>query len=106
MVKQYPHIMTVKIFSAGSRDDKGNWVQSEENDPMEIPCRFEANAKSAMIVKEDGTQVVYSGTVYMEKQSDTIPPGAIVEVLAGETVLSKGSVLRFSNGQLNARLWL
>ncbi|MFN3341899.1 MAG: hypothetical protein ACK40M_04335 [Flavobacteriales bacterium] len=105
MVKQYPHIITI-TSKTGTRDDEGNWEQSGTTTIVSLKCRFEANAKGAMIVKEDGTQVVFSGIVFLPRVATELKPGSAVEVVNGSTVLSKARILRFSNGQLNARIWL
>lgn len=106
MVKQYPHTITITTYPSGTRDEDGNPLQGTPTTTTATKCRYEPNQKAAMIVKEDGTEVVYSGTVFMPLSSLHISPGATAEVKNGDQVLSNGKVLRFSKGQINMRLWL
>jgi hypothetical protein len=105
MVKQYPHILKLTITTPASQDGSGNWVPGSTSN-VEVSCRFETNAGDAFVKLDQGETVKYDGIVYMPLSDVNIAPGTSVEVLNGAEVLSKGTVKRFSKGQLNARVWL
>lgn len=105
MVKQYPHILKTTVITGSTQDGNGNWTGGTPTE-VQTPCRFEPNEKSGFIKADDGSQIVYDGIVYLPLPATEIAPGTQVEVLNGATVLSNGSVKRFSSAQLNARVWL
>jgi len=105
MIEQYPHIITLTVVTGKTMNANGDWVGGS-TETKDIKCRFEPNSKNGFIVGADGNRIEYDGTVYMPLPVDTIAPGTQAQVKHGATVLSKGSVKRFTEGQLNARLWL
>lgn len=105
MVKQYPHTLKQTVVGESVQDGSGNWVPSAET-ITEKDCRFEPSSGDAFVKLDNGTTVMYDGIVYLPLPAADIAPGTSIEVMNGATVLSKGTVKRFSAGQLNARLWL
>jgi hypothetical protein len=105
VVKQYPHILKLISIAESSQDGNGNWIPGGQTE-VERSCRFETNAKGALVATDDGETVVYDGIIYLPLPADQISIGTTVQVLDGATVLSNRSVKKFSRGQLNARIWL
>lgn len=95
--------MTVSIVPDSIQDTEGNWIPGVPEIKTYI-CRAEPNGGGRMIFTADQRQIVYSFTVYMPKGSRPIPDGSMIEV--NSSPVCKGKVLRFSEGQLNSRLWV
>lgn len=103
MVVQYPHTLTAKIISESYQDDDGNWMPGGVS-TRQITCRAEPNGSGRQIQLADGSLITYSWIVYMPKATQPLPNGIVVAVDSSPSAL--GKVLRFSQGQLNSRLWL
>lgn len=105
MVVQYPHTLTAKIISESYQDDDGNWVLGVDY-TRAINCRVEVpiNASGKQVALSDGSVVTCSWVVYMPKGTTPLPNGTLVTVNCSPG--ATGRVLRFSQGQLNSRLWL
>jgi len=102
MVKQYPHILTATIVRDSYQDNDGNWVQGV-SDTIQLTCRAEPNSSGRQVQLADGSLMVYSWTVYMPK-TPPLPEGTQVTITSSPQ--ASGKMLRFSEGQLNSRLWL
>lgn len=86
--------------------DSGNWEQADP-ETENIDCRAEANSTNGFVQTVDGTSVKYDWTVYMPIPVDDIDPGTEVEIFDDNNIsLGRGTVKRFSRGQLNARAWI
>lgn len=105
MVKQYLHTITVTTSYAGVKDGNGNWTPIGDI-TQQLSGRFEPNNTNGFVTAADGSRINYDGIVYLPLPQATLAPGAKVEVKNGAEVLLKGTVKRFSAGQLNARIWL
>ncbi len=103
---QYPHLIVLTTVSDTVQDAQGNWTAGTVETLEALRCRFEANSKGAMIPSADGTKVDFDGTVYMPLPVLDILPGTKAVVYNNAKVLSNNKIIRFSKGQLNARLWL
>ena len=99
---QYPHILTATIVSGSVQDDDGNWIPGT-SESVELPCRAEPNGSGRFINLSDGSQYMFAWTVYFPKGTAPIPDGAEVSITSSPE--AKGNVRRFSQGQLNSRLW-
>lgn len=107
MVTQYPHSLVVHVVNESVQDDNGNWSDQTDEWVIHSICRVEPNGKGSVINGQDGKAIVYADTVYMPLGTAKIP--AMSEVIVyGQDGATKatGKVINFSNGQLNARLWL
>ncbi|GAA4338486.1 hypothetical protein GCM10023149_48480 [Mucilaginibacter gynuensis] len=107
MIRKRPH--TLKYVSKGDvpiQDGDGNWIPGTAGESVELGCRYEPNGAGRSINGTDGTVVIYNGIVYLPSRSDAIPFGITVEVFEGDEKIASGSVLRFSKGQMNCRLWV
>lgn len=100
---QYPHTLTATIQTDAYQDDDGNWVEGTTETRTE-ECRAEPNSAGKMITGADGTQIVFSWMVYLPQGIQIIPNGTSVSITSSP--VATGKVLRFSNGQLNTRIWL
>lgn len=106
MVKQYPHTIKLTVLTDSTQNTENEW-EDGESETEEIPCRAEPNSTNGFINGADGSQVRYDWTVYFPLPVDTIEPGTQVEIFsAGCNSMGKGTVKRFSAGQLNARAWI
>ena len=109
-MKQYPHYLFKKVVEESTQGPDGNWTEQSESWVLHSECREETNGKGQMVNGPDGVAIVFSSTVYMPKSEQMIAEGT--EVLVSETNSAdgvtrvKGRVLKFSNGQLNTRLWV
>ena len=104
MVKQYPHTIRITTQAVATRTS-GNWTPGSET-TTDKEGRYEPNNGKGYIEAADGTKIYYNGIVYLPLPQTTLAPGVKVEVKNGAEVLCKSTVLRFSAGQLNARVWL
>lgn len=106
MVKQYPHILTATIVTDSYRDHDGNWIPGTTVERT-ISCRAEPNVRASyQITGTDGVKMQFDWTVYMPVGINALPDGTLVNILFDGEPVANGKVRRFSNGQLNTRLWL
>ncbi|SEV88897.1 hypothetical protein SAMN05428988_0155 [Chitinophaga sp. YR573] len=103
MVVQYPHTLTATIVAESHQDDDGNWVPGSDT-TREIKCRVEPNGGGRQVQVADGSLIVYSSIVYMPRGTTPLQDGTRVSITSSP--VTAGAVLRFSQGQLNSRLWL
>jgi hypothetical protein len=106
MVIQYPHTLKVFYSEGSTKDVKGNWSKPGADTIREGLCRCEPNGSSGFITAADGARIDFAWTVYLPLPQSRIQEGSRVEVWNGEEKLASDTVKRFSQGQLNARLWL
>lgn len=107
MLQNRPHTLRYKLpASAPTQDNDGNWIPGAAGEDVSIPCRYEPNGSAKVIAGQDGTSVLYNGVVYLDKSVTAIGYGTPVNVYDGDDLVSSGSVIRFSAGQMNARLWV
>lgn len=107
MVTKYPHKMTLTITTGSTQDSNGDWIAGTTM-VIEKECRAEPSGGNGYISGPDGSKINYSWIVYMPLPVDKILEGVTIEVIDKKTSESilKDKVIRFSRGQLNARLWL
>lgn len=105
MVIQYPHTINVTGPTSSHQDGQGNWINDAGID-ITLPCRFEPAGSRGLIPGPDGTLINYNWVVYMPIPADLIKPGFAVKIYDGATLIAEDAVLRYSKGQLNARIWL
>lgn len=102
---QYPHILTATIPGTTVQGSDGNWVTTDPVTRTE-KCRAEPNSSGRYIVGIDGVKIDYAWIVYMPQGVVLIPTGTAVSIVWNSSEIAKGEAKRFSNGQLNTRLWL
>lgn len=109
-IKQYPHFLFVHQVSESYKDDDGNWTEPGESIVLHSMCREEPNGKGSTVNLADGKAKVFSSNVFLPKGVDRIADGS--EIIICDTnditgnIRIKGTVLRFTAGQLNAKLWV
>ena len=109
MVVQYPHTIKYNHVTQGEayQNADGDWVVPEVTEAEVIQkCRLEVNGTGKKTAGEDGTLIEYGFAIYMPLDSKSIPFNQVVEVYNRSELIGKGSVKRFSRGQLNARAWV
>jgi len=105
MVKQYPHTIVLTIPSGTVKDGNGNYAVGTPT-ITSLSGRYEPSSGNGTVEAADGTRINYSGICYLPLPSGSLKPGTPVTVKNGSAVLLQGKILRFSMGQLNARIWL
>jgi len=106
MVKQYPHTLKLTILEDSTQGSDGEF-EAGDSETQRKCCRAEPNSTNGLINAADGMQVRYDWTVYFPLPADQIEPGTQVEIFdRDDNSLGKGTVKRFSAGQLNARAWI
>jgi hypothetical protein len=105
MVVRYPHTLTVESLQESQQDGDGNWVTTAGEEVEPVKCRFEQNTKGALIKAVDGSDLLYSGVIWLKEKAD-LPIGAKVTVLDGATVKATGDVKQKDASQQTNRLWL
>lgn len=106
MVRRFPHIATVT---------HGNGFNTEANGDITVgvdltnsfPCRLESSSTDGNVRSVDGTKVDFNWVVYCGKDTTVLPVGANIIILdsKGEQ-LCADTIKKFSQGQLNSRIWL
>ncbi len=105
MLTQYIHTISLTNHADSTSDGNGNYTPGGTT-TVEKVCRAEPSGGSGYIKTADGQAINYNWIVYMPLPQDKIKEGTLVTVMDGEEVIASDNVLRFSRGQLNARLWL
>ena len=102
-----PHTLKYKTPASNpTQDDDGNWIPGYGGAEITVPCRYEPNGAAKVIAGPDGTSVLYNGICYLERGATSISFDTTVHVFEGDNLLASGNVIRFSAGQMNARLWV
>ena len=123
---QYPHYLFYQYMTPSERTDDGSWKPQTASWCYLCRCRVERNGQAAHITTADGKSFVYSGTVYMPRNSTPIPlpigTRIIVsmtdldqttitddfiksETAAGQILIDKPN-LTFEIGRLHNRMWV
>lgn len=106
MVIQYKHTGKVILAASSSKDGQGDWIEGSPTVFLETKCRAEPAKGNVYITGADGKQIFFSSIVYMPVPVEVIKPGMLFEVWDSERLIVKGDVKQYSQGQLNARVWL
>jgi hypothetical protein len=106
VTRQYPHQLIATTFEQDAeQDDNGNWVVPDSSLLTQL-CRAEPNSKGSFITGVDGKQIVYAWNIYLPLPVTELKPGTKVSIEWNGNKIGQGTVIRFSRGQLNARIWL
>lgn len=109
MISQYPHILKFDIVTGGGEESDENGdtlIVPGATTTIEVKCRFEPNADGQVIVSADGAKLEFGWIVYMPLDQNSVESGTVIRGYNGEDLIAEGAVKRFSEGQLNARLWV
>ncbi|HZF64199.1 MAG TPA: hypothetical protein VEZ55_06940 [Chitinophagaceae bacterium] len=110
MIVQYPDVMSFSSAENASTDGSGNWQAGSNGSTTSINCRYEPGSGYGFVVATDGKRINYTGIAYLPKTAPEIKEGSVVQIVIkreGQSdIVMKEKALRFSRGQLNARVWL
>jgi len=111
MLDKRPHILSyVSNIVEPYQDTNGDWVTPQGNPvSISLPCRAEvpqAANQGREIASEDGTNVKYSWVVFVDKDSERIPYGTIVNISNDGYQFATGTVKLFSKEQKKCRIWI
>lgn len=108
MVEKRPHILRyTQLASDSVQDANGNWTVPATTQPENIlNCRAEPNGGSQMISAEDGSEVRFGWTIYLDGDALRIPFGLKIQVFNGLDLILTNKVLRFSKDQKHCRIWV
>lgn len=114
------------LIAEGERDNNGTWHKGEQSWNYLCRCRIERNGQAASITTADGKVFVFSGTVYMPRNStpiplpigtriivatedldpDTLTDGEIKSKAADGVILADKPNATFEIGRLHNRMWI
>lgn len=109
MVTQYPHILKFNQVTGNVpyKDENGDTiVPSGTSVTIEIECRFEPNLFGNVITSNEGKQLLYAWTIYMPLGQQVIPNGVQFTGFKDLIQMAAGIILRYEEGQMNARAWV
>lgn len=109
MIKQYPHYLFVVKSGESVQDEKGNWINTENENVFVSMCREETNGRGSEIQVGGGQYHRFESLIQLPKGSPKVDVGATVFVANnkdGSEERIKGEVLKFDSGQLHSRLWV
>lgn len=66
MIRFRPHKLTYIKSAAVLDEESGDYEASEDSVVVTVPCRFEANGQARVLPLPDGTNYVYSYTIYLD----------------------------------------
>lgn len=103
---RFPHVLQVSGKSTVTTNERGDEISSAGGWEELSECREEPSAGRGSVAV-DGTEYSYSSVIYLPEGVEEIGSGEVVRVLgkAGNLRL-QGKVLRFSDGQINSRIWV
>jgi hypothetical protein len=107
VVEQYPDTITVKTYSDSTMVN-GEPVQGTES-TQTLKGRWQTNTSGQFTRGTDGTQVVYSGIVFLPLLSSAIVLGSKITVSGmrnGVPFEVSGEAQNVSMGFYNTRIWL
>jgi hypothetical protein len=105
-VSQYPHrLIAMQYESEAVQDENGDWVP-QNSSLIDQACRAEPNSKGGFIPVADGKSYLFEWVVYLPLPVTELKLGTKVTIEWNGQEFGKGTVQRFSRGQLNARIWL
>lgn len=102
MVKQYPHIVTIKGNSQNALFQNGKWEIPQPGPDTEQACRYEPSKLNREVEITDGVTLKYTGILYLPLSSPDIEAGVLVEIKGVITA----KALFFYRGQLNCTCYL
>lgn len=120
---QYPHFLYYTEATEATRNKNGSWIPGGISDWKCLgPCRYEPNGQAAAITTTDGKMHVFSGIVYMPRNTEIkpLPIGTRIAVSKAELAEpyniadaeKEGDILiikpnaTFEVGRLHNRMWL
>lgn len=109
MVEQYPYQLFVKEVPESNYDEnRGEWDNSGDTEWMPFGvCRDEGNGAGRKVVTTDGELYLYFWVIYCPLSVQEMKKGALIKVVDKDgNIRAEKRMVKFSRGQLNARIWL
>jgi hypothetical protein len=105
MITQYPHTINLTTNADSTQDSDGNWTPGSTT-TVSKSCRAEPSGGNGYVRAADGERINFNWIVYLPLPQDKVKEGTLVTIFDGAEQIARDKVLRFSRGQLNARIWL
>lgn len=115
---QYPHSLYYQQTAEATQDSTGSWKPGQAEWVYFGPCRLERNGQALSIPTADGKTFVFSGTIYMPRNTEIkpLPIGTRVIVTrtraesdsdpnTAEILIDKPNAT-FETGRLHNRMWV
>jgi hypothetical protein len=105
MVNQYPHTIVITVIAEPTQDQTTLLFTPGKTNDYSFQCRAERNGGAGRIIGNDGSEIVYSHSVYLPRIGMVIPVNSgYVLTMGAETI--RGKVKGANNGQMNSTLWV
>ena len=105
MVGQYPHTIVITTVTEPVQDETTGLFTEGTPTIYTLQCRAERNGGAGRIVGNDGSEIIYSHSIYLPRMTTVIPVDSGYVLTMGEETM-RGKVKGASNGQLSSRLWV
>jgi hypothetical protein len=105
MVEQYPHTIIITTVTEPVQDEETGLFEEGTPTVYLFKCRAERNGGAGRIIGADGTEIIYSHSIYLPRMTTVIPVDSGYVLTMGEETM-RGKVKGASNGQMNSRLWV
>lgn len=66
MISFRPHKLTLIIASGRYDTETGDYIEQGESDVLTVSCRYEPNGQARVLPLPDGSNYVYSYTIYLD----------------------------------------
>lgn len=108
-IVQYPHFLFVAEAPEATRDNDGNFVESEASKTFISMCREETSGRGTEYQVAGGEYQVAQALIQCPTSCPVVNKGAYVYIANDEScndIRIEGVVLNFVQNQLHTRLWL
>ena len=103
---RFPHLLYASVVSESTQDTDGNWQPSTPTESEPMKCRYEPASGNSIIPGADGSQITYSGIVYMPQDAEMLQVGTKIRIERPDDADVVSDVKRFARSQKNCRVWL
>lgn len=110
MLRKRIHILkfVTSVTSGAKQDSNGDWIPgTTTTTTYELPCRVEPNGSGKVLKSNDGQDIYYSWTVYLDKIPAELVSGIEVELYDRAGVKYGEGIAKLAFGyQKNAVIWV
>lgn len=110
MLNRYFHTLQYKqpgALGPAKRNDDGDWVKPAASTvDVTVECRAEPNGSGRKVSSQDGSEVVYSWTVYAGPETAIIPFGTKLQLFKDGVKFGEGTLKLFSAATLNVKIYV
>ena len=109
MIRFRPHKLTLTKSVAQFNEETGDYSASQDSEVFTVPCRYEPNGQARVLPLPDGTNYVYSYTIYLDiDTSRTIRFGDRIKLYDenGSQVGREFEVKGFHRSQLHETIYV